>query len=324
MGGRYEVREGTARRTVVVVAGPTASGKSALALTLAAAFDGVVINGDSMQVYDGLRVLTSRPDHADEARAPHRLYGVIPAAESCSAARWRALALAEIDAAHEVGRLPIVTGGTGLYIRALIEGLAPIPHIPEDIRARARALHGTLGGPGFHDTLAASDPEMAGRLAPGDSQRMIRAFEVMEATGRSLAEWQRLPPDGGGLDQPLLTLVLKPPREALYAACDGRFLAMIEAGALDEVRALDALGLDSALPVMKALGVPELRSHLAGEMSLAAAIAAAQQATRNYAKRQMTWFRHQIPEAVVFAGQYTAEMDQDVIEVIRRFLLTGH
>ncbi len=324
MGGRYEVREGTARRTVVVVAGPTASGKSTLALTLAAAFDGVVINGDSMQVYDALRVLTSRPGDADEALAPHRLYGVIPAAEACSAARWRSLALAEIEAAHAAGRLPIVTGGTGLYIRALIEGLAPIPDIPNDIRARARERHAELGGPGFHDHLAAIDPEMATRLEPGDSQRMIRALEVMEATGRSLAEWHRLAPVGGGLDQPLLTLVLTPPREALYAACDGRFLAMIEAGALDEVRALDALGLDSTLPVMKALGVPELRRHLAGEQSLAAAIAAAQQATRNYAKRQMTWFRHQIPEAVVFEGQYSAEMDQDVIEEIRRFLLTGH
>ena len=168
------------------------------------------------------------------------------------------------------------------------------------------------------------DPEMATRLEPGDSQRMIRALEVIEATGRSLAEWQRLPPVGGGLDLPVLTLILSPPRETLYAACEGRFLAMIEAGAVDEVRALDALGLDSTLPVMKALGVPELRRHLAGEQSLDDAIAAAQQATRNYAKRQMTWFRHQIPEAVVFEGQYSAEMDQDVIEEIRRFLLTGH
>lgn len=309
---------------MVVIAGPTASRKSALALAVAAAFDGVVINGDSMQVYETLRILTSRPDAADEARSPHRLYGVIPAAEACSAARWRALAMAEIEAAHAAGRLPIVTGGTGLYIRALIEGLAPIPDIPDDIRARARALHGALGGPGFHHHLVGIDPEMAARLEPGDSQRMIRAAEVIEATGRSLAEWQRLPPSGGGLDLPVLTLVLTPPREALYAACDGRFLDMIEAGALDEVRALDALGLDPALPVMKALGVPELRRHLAGEQSLDDAVAAAQQATRNYAKRQITWFRHQISEAVVFKRQYSAEVGQDVIEEIRRFLLTVH
>ena len=307
---------------MVVVAGPTASGKSALALTLAEAFDGIVINADSMQVYDALHILTSRPNAADEARAPHRLYGVLPAAEACSAARWRALALAEITAAHAAGRLPIVTGGSGLYIRALVEGLAPIPEIAEATRQRARALHASLGGPAFHDRLAALDPEMAARLAPGDSQRMIRAFEVIEATGRSLAEWQRLPAAGGGLGQPVLTLVLTPPREPLYAACDARFAAMIEAGAVAEVRALAALGLNPAAPVMKALGVRQLRRHLAGETSLAQAIAAAQQATRNYAKRQATWFRHQIGDAVVYDRPYSPELARDVIEEIRLFLLT--
>ena len=272
----------------MVVAGPTASGKSALALTLAEAFDGIVINADSMQVYDALHILTSRPNAADEARAPHRLYGVLPAAEACSAARWRALALAEITAAHAAGRLPIVTGGTGLYIRALVEGLAPIPEIAEATRQRARALHASLGGPAFHDRLAALDPEMAARLAPGDSQRMIRALEVIEATGRSLAEWQRLPAAGG----------------------------------VAEVRALAALGLNPAAPVMKALGVRQLRRHLAGEKSLAQAIAAAQQATRNYAKRQATWFRHQIGDAVVYDRPYSPELARDVIEEIRLFLLT--
>ncbi len=308
---------------MVVVAGPTASGKSALALILAEAFGGVVINADSMQVYDALRILTNRPIAADEARAPHRLYGVVPAAEPCSAARWRSLAMAEITAAHEAGRLPIVTGGTGLYIRALIEGLAPIPDIPEAVRGRARELHASLGGPGFHDRLAAADPEMAARLAPGDSQRMIRALEVIEATGRSLAEWQRLPPAGGALAEPVLTLALAPRRGPLYEACDARFTAMIEAGALDEARALEALGLDPAAPVMKALGVPQLRRHLAGESSLPEAIAAAQQATRNYAKRQLTWFRHQTGGAVVFGQRYSTEMGRDAIEEIRRFLLTG-
>lgn len=307
---------------MVVVAGPTASGKSTLALILAEAFGGVVINADSMQVYDALRILTNRPGAADEARAPHRLYGVVGAAEPFSAARWRSLAMAEITAAHEAGRLPIVTGGTGLYIRALIEGLAPIPDIPQAVRQQARELHASLGGPGFHDRLAAADAEMAARLAPGDSQRMIRALEVIEATGRSLAEWQRLPP-AGGLAQPVLTLTLAPRREPLYEACDARFTAMIEAGALDEARALAALGLDAAAPVMKALGVPQLCRHLAGESSLAEAIAAAQQATRNYAKRQLTWFRHQTGGAVVFGQRYSTELGRDAIEVIRRFLLTG-
>lgn len=307
---------------MVVVAGPTASGKSTLALILAEAFGGVVINADSMQVYDALRILTNRPGAADEARAPHRLYGVVGAAEPFSAARWRSLAMAEITAAHEAGRLPIVTGGTGLYIRALIEGLAPIPDIPQAVRQQARELHASLGGTGFHDRLAAADAEMAARLAPGDSQRMIRALEVIEATGRSLAEWQRLPP-AGGLAQPVLTLTLAPRREPLYEACDARLTAMIEAGALDEARALAALGLDAAAPVMKALGVPQLCRHLAGESSLAEAIAAAQQATRNYAKRQLTWFRHQTGGAVVFGQRYSTEMGRDAIEAIRRFLLTG-
>ena len=307
---------------MVVVAGPTASGKSALALSLAGAFGGTVINADSMQVYDGLRILTGRPDAADEARAPHRLYGVIPAAEPCSAARWRTLAMAEITAAHEAGRLPIVTGGTGLYIRALIEGLAPIPDIPADIRARVRALHARLGGPAFHDVLAAADGQMAARLAPGDSQRMMRAYEVVEATGRSLADWQRLPPGGGGLGDPIFTLILSPEREALYAASDARFLAMIEAGALDEARALAGLGLDSALPIMKTLGLRELCRHLDGQSSLQDAIAAGQQATRNYAKRQRTWFRHQLAGARIFERQFSPSLERDAIAETRRFLLT--
>ena len=322
MSRNYAVRKDTARRAVIVVAGPTASGKSALALDLAEAFDGVVINADSMQVYDALRILTNRPNAADEARAPHRLYGVMPAAETCSAARWRSLAMAEIAAAHEARRLPIVTGGTGLYIRALIEGLAAIPDIPDALRKRARDLHASLGGPDFHELLAAADPEMAARLAPGDSQRMIRAFEVIEATGRSLAEWQRLPLAAGALTQPVLTCLLMPPREPLYAACNARFTAMIEAGALSEARALDALGLDPASPVMKALGVPQLRRHITGESSLAQAIAAAQQATRNYAKRQVTWFRNQMDGAVVYEQSYSNGIGQRAIEETRRFLLT--
>ena len=325
MSGGYGVRRDTASRVVVIVAGPTASGKSALALALAEAFDGVVINADSMQVYDALRILTNRPDAALEARVPHRLYGVIPADEACSAARWRSLALVEITAAHEAGCLPIVTGGTGLYIRALIEGLAPIPDIPAAVRRSTRERHASLGGPAFHAELAALDPEMAERLAPGDSQRMIRAFEVFEATGRSLAAWQRVAPTAAdALAPPFLTLTLAPPRAPLYAACDGRFAAMIEAGALAEVSDLAALDPDPGLPVMKALGVPELRRHLAAELSLEQAIAAAQQATRNYAKRQATWLRHQLPGAVVYEAQYSEDLKQAAIEEIRRFLLTEH
>ncbi|MFQ5958679.1 MAG: tRNA (adenosine(37)-N6)-dimethylallyltransferase MiaA [Alphaproteobacteria bacterium] len=307
---------------VVIVAGPTASGKSALALDLAEVFDGVVVNADSMQVYRELRILTARPGAAEEARAPHRLYGVLPAAEACSAARWRDMALAEIAAVREAGRLPILVGGTGLYFRALETGFAAVPDVSAEVRAAARARHAELGGEAFRAALAGRDPEMAARLAPGDSQRLIRAWEVIEATGVSLAEWQRRGTPEDGPSPSTLSFVLAPPRAALYAACDARFAAMVEAGALAEVAALDALGLAPELPAMKALGVRELRRHLAGELSLDAAIAAAQQATRNYAKRQLTWFRHQMPEARLVELQYSQDLAPRLIEEIGRFLLT--
>jgi tRNA dimethylallyltransferase len=280
---------------VIVVGGPTASGKSALALDLAEALDGVVINADSMQVYAELAILTARPGPADLARAPHRLYGELPASTRCSAAAWCDMALAEIGLAQKAGRRPIVVGGTGLYLRALTEGLSPVPPVPEEIRRATVELHETLGGEAFHAELMRWDPKMGQRLAPGDSQRMIRAWEVMVATNRSLADWQLEagsgPPPGMVFDW----VVLAPPRDALYAACDGRFRAMVAAGALEEARALLALGLDPELPAMKAVGVPELAAHLRGEIELEAAIVRAQQATRNLAKRQTTWFRHQTP-----------------------------
>lgn len=278
---------------LVIVAGPTASGKSGLAAVIAETFGGTVINADSMQVYQELRILTAQPDAAALARAPHRLYGFLPGSEACSAGRWRARALAEIDRAWEGGRLPIVVGGTGLYLRALERGLSPVPAVPPEVREAARTHHAALGGQAFHAALAERDPETAARLHPGDAQRLIRAWEVLEASGRSLADWQR-ESGGRGLTCRRLRLVLAPPRAILYAACDRRFLDMMAAGALDEVRRLLALRLDPSLPVMKALGVPHLARHLAGEMTLEEAVAAAQQATRRYAKRQMTWLRTQV------------------------------
>jgi tRNA dimethylallyltransferase len=313
-----------AERAVIVIAGPTASGKSALALGLAERLGGVIINADSMQVYRDLTILTARPGPADEARAPHRLYGVLPGDTPCSAGRWLELALAEINAALAAGRRPIVVGGTGLYLKALTEGIADIPPVPEAVRAEARARHARLGGAVFHAELARCDPAMADRLAPGDTQRLIRAWEVRHATGRSLAEWQAAPPAGPPPGLTFAVFALRPPRSALYAACDGRFGRMVEAGALDEVRALEARRLDPALPVMKALGVPELRRHLRGELPLDAAIGLARQATRRYAKRQMTWLRHQIPptgEVVVinhaFDQQYSESLTSDIFNIIR-------
>jgi tRNA dimethylallyltransferase len=283
---------------VIVIGGPTASGKSGLAMAIAERLDGVVINGDAIQVYRDLRLLTARPSEADERQVPHRLYGFLDATETCSAGRWQALALAEIAAAKDAGKRAVVVGGTGLYLRALIEGIAPIPDIQADIRAAARARYAEIGGAEFHAALAARDPVMAERLAPADGQRLMRAWEVLEATGRSLADWQKEPVVAPDLDFTMIALM--PPRDDIYAACDARLAAMVADGVLDEVAALmkraEAESLDPGLPVLKAVGYRELAAHVAGKSTLAAAVAAAQQKTRRYAKRQMTWFRHQLPD----------------------------
>lgn len=285
-------------RPVLVIGGPTASGKSGLALAWAKRAGGVVINADSMQVYADLRVVTARPSEADEAEAPHTLYGVVPASVRMSAARWRELALAEIDRAHGQGRLPIVVGGTGLYLRSLMQGLSDIPDIPANIRHAAMDLQVEIGSPALHARLAAVDPVTASRLHPTDSQRLIRAWEVIQATGRSISDWQAAPPTDVPTHLSFTTLVVEPPRPRLYAQCDQRFLTMLAQGAEEEVAALMAQGLDPALPAMKALGVPEIAAILSGTLDRETAIARAQQLTRNYAKRQLTWFRNQMPAAV--------------------------
>jgi tRNA dimethylallyltransferase len=316
---------GAAREPVLVVAGPTASGKSALALAVAEAFGGVVINADSMQVYRDLAILTARPSPEDQARAPHRLYGVLDAEEACSAGRWRAMALKEIEAAHAQGKLPVVVGGTGFYLRALEHGLAEIPEIPAEVRTAARRRHADIGGAAMHAELAARDPETAARLSPGDSQRLIRAWEVLEATGRPLAEWQR-EADAAPAPYRFLRIVLEPPRESLYAACDSRLRRMVAAGALEEVAALIGRGVDPSAPAMKAVGVPQLAAHLRGECDLDSALAAAQQATRRYAKRQLTWLRTQFPRddlsTFVIKAQFSESMKPKIFTIIREFLLT--
>lgn len=305
---------------LLVLFGPTASGKSALALAAARAFAGVVINADSMQIYRELPILSAAPTVAEQAAVPHRLYGVLSAAELCSAARWRTLALAEIEAAWAAGRLPIVVGGTGLYLNALLKGLSPIPDIPESVRADSRALLAQLGAPGLHARLAEADPVTAVRLNPGDSQRLARAWEVFAATGRSLTDWQAEPLQGA-LPAPALLIALEPERETLYRTIDQRFAAMIQAGALDEVRAVS--GFDPALPALKALGIPDLRRHLSGEVSLEAAVTAAQAATRHYAKRQVTWARHQLPgDPFRWAAQFSESLWPKIFPIIRQFLLT--
>ena len=301
---------------LIIVAGPTASGKSALALAIARAFGGTIINADSMQVYRDLRILTARPDDAALAQAPHRLDGILDGAELCSAARWAALAHGEIAAAQAAGRLPIVVGGTGLYLRTLLQGIAAVPEIPDEVRDAARARHRAIGGEAFRTELAKLDPASAAKLPPGDSQRLVRAYEVVTATGRTLGDWQRAGAEGVPRYDSR-QFVLLPPRDALYAACDGRLEAMIAAGALDEVRALMARDLPPEMPILKAVGVPELARHLAGQIDLEAAVTAAQQATRNYAKRQFTWFRHQLADAEILDTQLSHSLHASVCQKIR-------
>lgn len=275
----------------LVVAGPTASGKSALALALAEGLGGWVINADALQVYRDLRILSARPDAAAEARVPHRLYGCLDGTERCSAGRWLALARAAIVEARAAGARPILCGGTGLYLKALEEGLAPIPDVPPAIEAEENARLAAEGGAARLAALALVDPETASRLKPGDRQRIVRAWAVLQASGRPLSDWQRQAASGATA---LQWVVLLPPREVLRTAVAERWEAMVAAGALEEVRALLARGLDPALPVMKAVGVRELAAVLAGKSDLAAAGSAAITATRQYLKRQTTWLRNQV------------------------------
>ena len=280
----------------VLIAGPTASGKSALALALAQQTGGMVINTDSMQVYRDLRVLTARPTVEEEALVPHRLYGHVDAAINFSAGAWVADATKTLGEARAQNRLPIFVGGSGLYFKALTRGLSAVPAIPSDIRDSVRARLDRDGVEALHAELARRDPLSAERLKPRDRSRIARALEVVEATGRSLNDWHRegLPP----LLPPgeFSALFLAPEREVLYARIDARFDAMLKAGALQEVERLAARNLDPLLPAMKAHGVPALIRHFAGELSLDEAATIGRADTRHYAKRQFTWFRHQLPE----------------------------
>jgi tRNA dimethylallyltransferase len=278
--------------SAILIAGPTASGKSGLALALAERLGGTVVNADSMQVYRELRILTARPTPEDEARVPHALYGFVGGVEAYSAGRYATDAARAIAEAHATGRVPIVVGGTGLYFKALLEGLSPIPAADPEVRAfwRGEAAR-RRPAVELHALLAGRDPEMAGRLMPTDTQRIVRALEVLDSTGRSLADWQRQPGRPALAEAETVRLLLLPDRESHGALIDARFDAMLAAGALAEVRALLALGLSTELPIMRAHGVPSLAAHLRGAVSLDEAVAAAKTETRQYAKRQLTWLR---------------------------------
>jgi len=281
-------------KKILIVAGATASGKSARALSLAQSRDGVIINADSQQMYRELRILTARPTAQEEALVPHRLYGTMAGADNCSAGVWLNFARMEIDWVLSAGKTPIVVGGTGLYIKALMEGIAEIPDVPPQVRAQAVSDYDDMGKDAFAARLREVDPEFFVRLSVYDKQRLVRAWEVWLASGKSLSWWQ-----GRGATPPYAAdrfevRLVELPREELYKRCNERFVAMMEQGAVDEVKQLLSLNLPPDAPIMKSVGVRELSAHMEGKITLEEAITQAQQATRNYAKRQLTWFRHQL------------------------------
>jgi|SRR5581483_10355123 len=279
------------QKRAILIAGPTATGKSRLALALAERLGGIVINADSMQVYGELRILTARPTPEEEARVPHALYGFVSGAEAYSAGRYAGDVARALEAACRSGQVPIIVGGTGLYFKVLLEGLSPVPVIDAAVRERWRAEASARPAPELHAVLAARDPAMAARLMPTDPQRIVRALEVLESTGRSLADWQAESGTPVLKEADTLRLLVLPNRAIQAQAIEARLDAMIAAGALEEVRRLMRLGLSTELPVMRALGVAPLAAHLAGDLTLEDAAGAAKAETRQYAKRQMTWYR---------------------------------
>ena len=281
---------------LIIIGGPTGSGKSALALKLAEKMGGAIVNADSMQQYRELRIITARPTLGEHRRAPHYLYGYRSADQPGSAGQWLDQAIRAIDEIKAQERVPIVVGGTGLYLQALLQGIAPVPDVPGKVREETSLRFDALGVPGFHQDLARRDPDQAALLEPGDRQRLIRAAEVLEATGKSLLYWKSLPRKRVALPEPIAGIALMPPRPELHARIERRLHRMIDEGALGELEALRTKNLDPNLPLMKAVSVPELMAHLDGRIDLPTAIERATAKTRQFAKRQMTWFRHQLPE----------------------------
>lgn len=301
----------------ILIAGPTASGKSALATMLAERLGGTIINADSMQVYRELRILTARPSPAEEARVPHALYGFVAASEAYSAGRFVRDAAHAIAVARSEGRRPIIVGGTGLYFKALLEGLSPIPDIPEDVRAYWRTEAVRRGAEAMHADLSRLDPVMAARLLPSDTQRIVRAIEVVQATGRSLAEWQDLRGEPVVDEADAFRFVVTVDRAELHERADARFAAMMTAGAIDEVRTLSGMQLDPSLPAMRAIGVRPLERMIRGDIAPAEAVQLAQAETRQYIKRQETWLRgHMIAWKAVETKQMES-LSRDILAFIR-------
>ena len=307
----------------LILAGPTAGGKSALAVTLAELANGEIVNADSMQVYAGLPILTAIPDEDGRAGVPHHGYATVDAAERHSVADWLSRTGAAVAEIRDRGRVPILVGGTGMYIRAAMEGIAPLPGVPEEIRREATAMLKDLGGVEFRRKLAEFDPVLAERLEDGDSQRLVRGMEIALATGGRLSEMQEAAPEGM-IPGPLVTVLVEPPRDELYRRIDRRFPMMLEAGALGEAKALIERRLDPGLPLMKAVGLPPLAELLAGRIGESRAVELACRDTRRLAKRQMTWFRHRLAaEAVLGGGENKQQLERILSRIMPKITETS-
>ncbi|MEC7437435.1 MAG: tRNA (adenosine(37)-N6)-dimethylallyltransferase MiaA [Pseudomonadota bacterium] len=317
MADHSELDHAVADGTFLMICGPTAAGKSGLALALAERYGGVVINADSMQLYADLRVLTARPDVSEEARVPHRLYGVLDGAERASVASWLTMATREIEAARDAGRLPILTGGTGLYFHAAMKGLAPVPDVPPDIHAECIAEYAERGGEAFRRDLLELDPVLGSQLHDGDSQRLVRAMGVVRASGRALSAWQADPHEGAIAGRPV-RVAMMPPREELYEKINTRFSAMMEGGARSEVSTLAARGLAPSLPVMKAIGVREIMALQAGDIDEARAVELASRDSRRYAKRQMTWIRNNFHAEMILEKKFSERKMTEIFSILSK------
>lgn len=310
------------QKPVIVIGGPTASGKSAVALALAEQFGGEIVNADSMQIYEDLPIITARPTPAERERAPHHLYGVLGLEERCSAGQWRGRAVDAIRDIHERGRVPVVVGGTGLYLKALMTGLHDMPVVPAEIRDGLNQRLAEEGAPALHAELSSSDPATANGLNPADGQRIVRALEIFVHTGRGLRSWQMGEREEVPSDMRFFSLMLLPPREELYNAANLRFDEMLERGAIEEVASLLDRSPAEDFPLLKAVGVPPIRAYLGDEIDRVRLKELATRDTRRYAKRQMTWFRNQfIPEMMIKTKHSENNVDE-IFSEIRKYLLT--
>lgn len=309
-------------KPVIVVGGPTASGKSALALALAERFGGEIVNADSMQIYEDLPIVTARPGADDESRAPHHLYGLLGMEDRCSAGQWRDRALGVVQNIQNRGAVPVVVGGTGLYLKALMTGLHTMPTVPKDVRARLNRRLDEEGAQVLHAELSVSDPATAAGLNPADGQRIVRALEIFEHTGRGLRSWQAGKAEDAPADLRFFNIVLLPPREQLYEAANDRFDRMLEKGAVDEVATLLARSPAEDFPLLKAVGVPPIRRFLDAEIDRERLRELGKRDTRRYAKRQMTWFRRQFIPQMTIETKYSEINLDKIFSEIRKNLLT--